>query len=280
MKRFQNKRVLITGAGSGLGKALALEFAEMGWKVAIAEINQERSKETADIVNRKGGQSLEISCDVTKPEDLENAAERVKEKWGGIDIIVNNAGVSAAGFFEKIPLDKWEWIIDINLKSIIYGCRAFIPMLKEQGEGYIVNTASSMGIASLPEMASYNMTKAGVISLSETLRLELAPHNIGVSVICPAFFKTNLMDQFTSTDERQRILAEAFFSKSTVTAEKIARHVIRSIRKKRFYIITQFDGKLMWYAKRYFPELYFKTASYIYRSKLFEKFLGVSLQVH
>ncbi len=277
MKRFQNKRVLITGAGSGLGKALALEFAEMGWKVAIVEINPEKSMETARLIERKGGQSLEISGDVTQPEDLENAAKQVKETWGGIDILVNNAGVSAGGFFEKIPLDKWEWIIDINLKSIIYGCRAFIPMLKEQGCGYIVNTASNAGIASLPEMASYNMTKAGVISLSETLRSELTPHNIGVSVICPTFFKTNLMNQFTSPDERQRILAEAFFNKSTITAEKIARHVIRSIRKKRFYIVTQFDANLTWYGKRYFPELYFKTVSLIYRSNIFQKYLGVSL---
>ncbi len=276
-KKFPKKRIMITGAGSGLGRTLALEFAEMGWKVAIAEINPERSKETADLLNRKGGQSLEISCDVTKPEDLENVAARIKNEWGGIDIIVNNAGVSAGGYFEKIPLDKWEWIIDINLKSIIYGCRAFIPMLKEQGYGYIVNTASNAGMASLPEMGSYNMTKAGVISMSETLRLELAPHNIGVSVICPTFFKTNLMNQFTSPDERQRKLAEAFFNKSTVTSEKIARHVICSIRKKRFYIITQFDGKLAWYGKRYFPELYFKTVSFIYRLKIFEKFLGVSL---
>ena len=111
----------------------------------------------------------------------------LKKKWNGVDILINNAGVAAAGYFEKIPLDRWDWIIDINLKSIIYGCRAFIPQFKEQGSGYIVNVASNAGIASLPEMGSYNVTKAAAISASETLRTELSPRNIGVLSCAPHF---------------------------------------------------------------------------------------------
>ncbi len=275
LKKFPEKRVFITGAGSGFGRALALEFAKMGWKVAIAEINPERAAETGGLVTAAGGHPLEIICDVTSPESMEEAAAEIKTAWGGLDILVNNAGVAAAGRIENTPLETWDWILALNTKSIIHGCRAFIPMLKEQGSGYIVNMASNAGIASLPEMGCYNVTKAAAISITETLRGELAPFKIGVSVICPTFFKTNLMDQFTSPDENQRKMANAFFSKSRFTSERIAKHVIKRVNKGKFYIITQPDGKFIWYSKRFFPETYFRVLSYVYSSGLFKKYLGI-----
>jgi NAD(P)-dependent dehydrogenase (short-subunit alcohol dehydrogenase family) len=279
MKRYPEKRVVITGAGSGLGRALALEFARMRWRIAIAEINGVRAKETAALVEREGGEPLVIHCDVTKPADLEKTLRVIRKKWGGVDILVNNAGVAAAGFFEKIPLKTWEWILAINLKSIIYGCRTFIPLFKEQGHGYIVNVASGAGLASLPEMGCYNVTKAGAVSASETLRVELSGCNIGVSVVCPTFFKTHLMDQFTSPEVRQRELAETFFRKSASTAEAIAKHIVESVRKNRFYIITQRDGRVLWYLKRHFPELYFQVFGLVYGKGLFDKYLGLLLRI-
>jgi NAD(P)-dependent dehydrogenase (short-subunit alcohol dehydrogenase family) len=274
-KKFPKQRVIITGAGSGLGRATALEFAKRKWNIGIAEIDSKRAGETAALVKKEGGTPLVLACDVTKPKDFEKILVRAVKEWGGVDILINNAGVAAAGFFEKIPLDRWEWILAINLKSIIYGCRAIIPLLKKQGYGHIVNVASNAGIASLPEMGSYNVTKAGAISASETLRVELSPNNIGVSVVCPTFFKTNLMDQFTSPDERQRKMAEKFFEKSSVTSEKIARHIVSSLEKNRFYVITQPDGKFIWWFKRHFPELYFKIMSYGNKKGLMDKYLGV-----
>jgi len=273
LSSFPEKRVFITGAGSGFGRALALEFAKMGWNVAVAEINPERASETASMVRESGGQPLEIICDVTKPEQLEQAADTVKKEWGGLDILVNNAGVAAAGLVEETPLETWDWILGLNTRSIIHGCRAFIPMLKEQKSGYIVNMASAAGIAALPEMGCYNVTKAAAISLSETLRSELSPFNIRVSVICPTFFKTNLMDQFTSPDERQRRLAEAFFRRTSYTPDRIARHAIKCINRKKFYIIAQPDGKVLWLAKRFFPETYLKLLSFGYRKIFYKKFL-------
>ncbi len=275
LKQFPQKRVLITGAGSGFGRALAMEFARMGWKIGIAEINPERAQQTAAMVAEAGGEPMELSCDVTRPEALEKTAEDVKSAWGGLDILVNNAGVAAAGLVEDTPLETWEWILTLNTKSIIYGCRAFIPMMKQQGGGYIVNMASNAGIASLPEMACYNITKAAGISLSETMLGELSSFNIGVSVVCPTFFKTNLMDQFTSADEQQRKMADAFFKKSKFTPEQIARHTVKCIKKRRFYIITQPEAKFIWYTKRFFPGLYFRGLKYIYNSGMMNKYLGV-----
>jgi short-subunit dehydrogenase len=119
------------------------------------------------------------------------------------------------------------------------------------------------------------VTKAGVISLSETLRVELKPKNIGVSVVAPTFFKTNLMDQFKSSDARQKDMANAFFSKSRVTAEDVARHIIRSIEKNKLYVITQADGKFVWLSKRFTPETYFNVMGWGYKKGLGDKLLGL-----
>jgi len=274
-KKFPGKRVLITGAGCGLGRALSIEFASRGWKIAVTDIDRKRIKETAALVAEAGGEALGIALDVTRNDEFNVALETITDRWGGLDILLNNAGVAAAGYMEKINLDRWDWIIDINQKSVIHGCRAVIPLFKEQGLGYIVNVASNAGIASLAEMSSYNVTKAAVISLSETLKIELHPHKIGVSVVCPTFFKTNLMDQFNSPDERQRILAEKMFENSLTTSEKIARLIIRSIEKNRFYVVTPIDGKAVWFFKRHFPERYIKSMAWGYKMGLFDKYAGI-----
>jgi len=274
-RKFPEKRIIITGAGSGLGRALALEFAVKGWRIAIADIDKKRIRESAAMVNKAGGKALEAPCDVTVPVNLERLKDLAVKEWGGVDIIINNAGVAGAGYMEKIPLDEWEWILAINLKSVIYGCRTFIPLFKKQGSGYIVNVASNAGIASLPEMSCYNVTKAAVISLSETLRGELVPAGIGVSVVCPTFFKTNLMDRFQSPDERQRLLAERFFEKARTSSEQIARHIVKSIEKRKLYVITQLDGKFTWVTKRLNPELYFRSLGWGYRKGIMDRYLGL-----
>ncbi|HOM11540.1 MAG TPA: SDR family NAD(P)-dependent oxidoreductase, partial [Spirochaetota bacterium] len=168
-KEYPEKRVLITGAGSGLGRALSIEFAKRKWNIIVADINSNRATETVQLVDRYGGKGFAIKCDVTSEKDCVALLNTIYKNYGGCDILINNAGVAAAGFFEKIPVTTWDWIYSINTKSIILMCRTFIPMFKEQRYGYIINIASNAGIASLPEMACYNMTKAATISLSETL---------------------------------------------------------------------------------------------------------------
>ncbi|MFH2100433.1 MAG: SDR family NAD(P)-dependent oxidoreductase, partial [Pseudomonadota bacterium] len=141
--RFPRKRVFITGAGSGFGKALALHFAREGWKVATADINAEAVEKTAEEIRTLGGEPLVIACDVTKLKDVEKAGRVVEKAWGGVDIAVNNAGVAAGGKMEKITSEQWETIMSINVKGVINGCRVFIPILEKQGKGHLVNMASS-----------------------------------------------------------------------------------------------------------------------------------------
>lgn len=275
MKKFPNKRVVITGAGSGLGRTLAIDFSKQGWRVGVSDILMERAEETVDMVNAEGGRGMAFQCDVAQWDQVSSMAQAVVSAWEGVDIVVNNAGIVSVGVMEKIPLEDWQWIIGINLMGVIHGCKAFVPIFKKQGAGHIVNIASSAGIASLSEMAPYNVTKAGVISLSETLKMELFGDNIGVTVVCPTFFKTNLMDQARYTDRSQLDRAAAQFDKSKTTAEDVSRHIIRSIEKNRLYVLTQIDARLVWKMKRYFPELFFRLMGFLFSRGYIDKSLGV-----
>lgn len=275
MKKFPEKRVVITGAGSGLGRALAIEFAKLYWNIMVADVNMEGADKTVKLVEKAGGEGFAVQCDVTQWEDVKNLADAAVSKWGGVDIIVNNAGVLNVGVMEKVKLEDWRWIIDINLMGVIHGCKAFIPLFKKQGKGHVVNIASAAGFCAMAEMGPYNVTKAGVISLSETLRPELAYQNIGVTVSCPTFFKTNLMDQTRSTDKKSYNRMDAFFNKSMGSAEGVSRHIIKCVKKNKTYAVTQPDAKFWWFLKRHFPNFYIKLQSFVFGRGILDKAMGV-----
>lgn len=275
MHRFPRKRIFITGAGSGFGKALSLEFAKRGWKIGVSDIVEERVRETAEEVRSKGGQALEMVCDVGQYDELERAADRIKQEWDGLDIVVNNAGIAVVGLMEKVPLEDWEKIMDVNLKSVVYGCRIFIPMFKSIGKGHIVNMASAAGFVALPEMAPYNVTKAGVVSLSETLKPELAQHNIGVTVIMPTFFKTNLIESARTPEERNRKWGEKMVNEAKYTAEQVVKNTMKAIEKNRLYVVPQFDAKQFWFLKRHTPNFFSKVVGFLYEKGL-DKFKGLN----
>jgi NAD(P)-dependent dehydrogenase (short-subunit alcohol dehydrogenase family) len=278
-----NPRALITGAGSGLGRAFALDLAKQGGRILVADINMESAEETVRLVRDAGGEAESIACDVSNPADLTHAANEIQRLWDGIDILVNNAGVAAGGLMGEIPLEDWSWIMNVNLWGVIHGCHVFAPIMKVQKRGFIINVASSAGLASLPEMASYNVTKAGVIALSETLYTELAPYGISVAALCPTFFKTNLLKSFRSVNPRQKHLAQAFFDRSGATAEGIAQAALEGIQKGKLIIIPQADGKLMWRMKRLSPQFYFKQVLKQYTGGLFDKLANrasAKTQVH
>lgn len=206
--------------------------------------------------------------DVTSETDFDHVVSRVREEFGGIDVLINNAGIASAGTVEDTPIEQWQFLFDINFYGCVCGARAVIPVMRKQGGGHIVNIASFAGIANPPALASYNTAKAAVISLSETLRLELDRDHIGVTVACPSFFQTNLLktsraiagaDAQDVAPQMEKITGHLMKS-SKVTADDVAADIFDAVQRNRFLTLTHPDAKQRYHIKRLAPELFFKAA--------------------
>jgi len=243
-------RVLITGAGSGLGRALAEQLADREARVLVSDVRMDPAEDTARAVRSKGGEAIVQSLDVTSVEQWEAARATIESAWGGIDILVNNAGVAVAGRTGEIPLEDWRWLMDINLWGVIYGCHTFVPMMRKQKSGFILNVASSAGLLSAPELAPYNVAKAGVISLSETLHGELAEDHVHTTALCPTFFRSELYDRTRTTTADLGRITQKLIAQAGWTAEQIADVALRGLESGELYVIPQLDGQIMWRVKR------------------------------
>ncbi|MGB0495164.1 MAG: SDR family oxidoreductase [Kangiellaceae bacterium] len=257
LTRFTKQRVVITGGASGLGRAIVLKFAKLGWKIGVVDINFEGAKEVAKEANEIGSNlgvdALAFHCDVGKDEDFVRIAEEIKSRWGGLDIIVNNAGVATTGMMVDCTPEQWNRAINLNLTSVYRGCNYWLPLISQEGPGHIVNTASAAGLMKAPSMMSYNVSKAGVVALSETLYAELAYRNIGVSAICPAFFKTNLLDSMAPGEEGLKPLVQKWMEDSKITADDVASDVLDGIEKNKLMVISHDYARKAYRLKRFFP---------------------------
>ena len=255
MHILDGKRAVVIGAASGLGRSLATVLARDGWTIGLVDINDSGAKETLEIVGRAGGTGEVFHADVTVPENIKAVADHFFDHWGGVDLLVNSAGVIVGGFVGDIPLEDWKWIFGVNFWGMMYGCHEFIPRMKAQEGGHILNIASAAGLFSSPEIAPYNATKAAIVALSEALRVEVAPYNIGISVACPMFFKTNLLKTMRYADDWEREMAEACFKHSRMTCDEVARRIIAAVKKDKLYAVPQLSGRALWLIKRLAPEM-------------------------
>jgi NADP-dependent 3-hydroxy acid dehydrogenase YdfG len=231
-------RVLVTGAASGLGRAIAARFHRAGHRVLVSDVDAAAAEAAAKELG-----AVATKLDVTSDEDWVAAREWCEREWGGLDVLVNNAGVGAGGRFEKIDMADWEWIWEINLKGVVRGCQTFVPDFKARGSGHLVNVASLAGIMNLPAMSSYNVTKAAVISLSDTLRLELEPYGVRTTVVCPAFVRTNLKERLRSPDPAIATLMDRLMGSSEVTADDVAEQVFDAMARAKFLVLTHKEGR-------------------------------------
>lgn len=256
---MDQRRVLITGAGSGLGRALAFCFAENGWRVACADIRRERAQDTARLITEFGVGAMALQVDVGDDASVEEMHDEILAAWDGVEVVINNAGVAAAGGIGDTSIEDWRWTLNINLMGVVRGCKAFLPVLLEQGHGHIINIASFAGIAHAPRMGAYSASKAGVISLSETLRGELAVAGsaVKISVVCPAFFPTHLMDG-AHAPERDKAVAQKLMNTSGDTADSVAQKIYRGMQRGEFLILPTRHEPLRWRLKRFFPEIFFR----------------------
>jgi NAD(P)-dependent dehydrogenase (short-subunit alcohol dehydrogenase family) len=254
-------RAVVTGAASGLGRALCLELAKRGAKVLVSDIDSTGAEETAHAVEQAGGQALVQRCDVVKADEVEALAALADSQFGGSDLIANNAGVGVGGPVGAVALRDWEWVVGINLWGVIYGCHAFVPRFKRQGSGHVLNIASVAGLVSAPEMAPYNVTKAGVVSLSETLFGELAPLGIGVTVVCPSFFASAIVDRsrFSGADASMTNAAKTMMASSKVQAPDVAARALACCERDKLYCVPMADAQWGWRMKRLAPQRFYRT---------------------
>ncbi|HEX3657587.1 MAG TPA: SDR family NAD(P)-dependent oxidoreductase [Pirellulales bacterium] len=248
------KHAVITGGASGLGRAIALRLARDGWYIAVADVNEAGSQETLRQIQAAGGDGHTEHLDVSQRDEWTQLRSRLEAAWPSIDLLVNNAGVSGAGEIGQFSLDDWQWLLGINLMGTIYGCHTFVDWLKRNPRGgAIINTASLAALISAPTMAAYNVAKSGIVSLSETLYAEVAKHNVSVTVLCPSFFQTPLLENSRMyTDDQQRIAANSMRNAS-FTADYVAQAALRAMRRKFLYVVVPAKGRIWWRIKRFIP---------------------------
>jgi NAD(P)-dependent dehydrogenase (short-subunit alcohol dehydrogenase family) len=252
VKTFQDRVAVVTGAASGIGLALAERFAVDGAKVVMADIEESALATAAEGLRRKGARLLVTRVDVSRPEDVERLARETYDAFGAAHVLCNNAGVAVLGAVHEHTLADWQWVINVNLWGVIHGVRAFLPrMLAGGDEGHIVNTASMAGLTTAPFMSVYDVTKHGVVALSESMYKELqvtgAP--IGVSVVCPGLIDTNIMRSSRNRPAdlaatgKAGPMAEAFGQALSdrladgYPPSEVAEQVVEGIRTGRFYIV-------------------------------------------
>ena len=252
------KNILITGAASGLGKAIANLYASKGWNILVVDIQDELGIKFVDELNNNGKSAEYYHCDIGHKRNFDDLAQEIGAKHGCIDILINNAGVASAGTLASTTEAEWKKLIDLDLMSVIYGTMAMMPLLMKSKKAHIVSTASFAGIALMPGMMSYNVAKAGVIAFSETLHGEMALHNIGVSVACPAFFQTNLVSSMTGASEKTKGFIDKQMQTSGISADDVAADIYKAVDNKTFMVITHKESRRQYLLKRLFPNFALK----------------------
>ena len=255
MKEIKGKVAVITGAGSGIGRALAQACAAEGCHVALADINEQGLRETEQSIADTGVRTSVHIASVSDRERMAALPAEIEQIHGAIHLLFNNAGVTVSKSFEDHTLADFDFLLGINQWGVIYGCHYFLPYLKKQPEAHIVNTSSMAGFLGFPNQSAYSMSKAAVKAFSETLRVELACHNIGVTSIHPGAIKTNIMHAAmakSGADDETKKLA-ALVDRFGKSPEDLARKVLKAVKANRMRVLIGPDAYLFEILKRIFP---------------------------
>jgi NAD(P)-dependent dehydrogenase (short-subunit alcohol dehydrogenase family) len=240
---FADRVIVITGAANGIGRACALGFARAGADVVLADRDEAALGEAAGDVERLGRQALAVRCDVTSDSDVDELSARTLERFGRADVLMNNAGISLGGLVEEIPIAEWQRIIDVNVLGVVRGLRAFLPAMIERGDGWIVNTASSIGLFADNALAGpYTFTKAGLIGFSRTLALYLRPKGIGVTALCPRLTDTAFPRNTTVWLRGRSTTTAGAEVRDADTPEQVADLLLAGMREGRFLVAADADA--------------------------------------
>ena len=247
MDDFKGRIAVVTGAASGIGLAATERFLEEGMKVVLADVEKGRLDEQVARLAKAGGEVLGVVCDVRDPDSVKDLADRTLSHFGGVHVVFNNAGVAPAGPMLETTPEDWRWIVDVNVLGVAYGVTTFGPILKEAGEGHIINTASEAGHVSSAVLGMYTATKHAVVGLSESLYRELEGTGVGVHCLCPNLVKTQIFHSERNRDDGADLTAaqtatiaplrEAITAMG-ITPEQVAGDIVEALRQNRFWIFT------------------------------------------
>jgi NAD(P)-dependent dehydrogenase (short-subunit alcohol dehydrogenase family) len=262
---------IVTGAGGGIGRAICLRLACDGWQIAATDVDLDAARETARLVDEAGGIGLAELLDVRDRAAWNQLRERLAADWPGLDLLVNNAGVTAAGRFERTPAETWNWVQAVNLDGPIHGCRAMLPWLRETAreaggsrKTYVMNVSSAAGVLAGPRQSAYNVAKAALVALSETLHHELRPHGVGVTAVCPWYLPTGLIARGKFDLGTERGYVARITRRSKLTVDDVAREALRATFRGRTVCVVGRPAKALFLLKRLAPELYARIVGRMY----------------
>lgn len=260
MQELRGKVAVITGGASGIGRAMAERFAAEGMRLVLADIDEVTMRATEAALAEGGADVMTVVCDTSSEAEVQALADEAVRRFGGAHVLCNNAGVVGKGDAWRGPMSNWDWVVGINLYGVVHGIRAFLPIMEDQGEGHIVNTASMAGLVAVPGAAPYNVTKSAVVALSEGLFIELTTTGspVRVSALCPSFVKTNLLggqtwnpklgDEPPPAQTPMGQLMDQFLAQGVeegIDPAEVAAQVVDAIRAERFWILTHPDARHM-----------------------------------
>lgn len=255
MDYYKDKVAIVTGGGSGIGRALCEELGRMGAKVVVADINTQGAEKTAQTVTASGGWARSTRLDVTKAEDVQKLINDTAAEHGHLDFMFNNAGIAYIGEARDMDLDQWHRILDVNLNGEIYGSIAAYKLMVRQGFGHIVNTASVAGLFPTAGEVPYTTTKHGVVGLSLSLRLEGSGLGVKVSVVCPGFVRTELFDTAQIVKADRKDVLGMIPPRTIGNVKLLAKAVLRGVARNKAVIVFPFFYRIIWWIYRLSPSL-------------------------
>ncbi len=249
MKSLKDKVVVITGAGSGIGRALALETARRGGVVAISDVNEAGLNETVALLKELGAEVKADKLDVSDRAAFLAYADAVAEHFGRVNVIINNAGVTMTGDFEDMTLEEFDWIMGINVNGVVTGTKAFLPHLIASGDGHVVNISSLFGLVSMPGQSAYNASKYAVRGFTEALREEMLinKHKVGVTCVHPGGIKTGISKNGRKTAGQNSEALDRIFEEklARMTPDKAAKVILGAVQRNQARILVGIDAHIV-----------------------------------
>lgn len=257
MNGFQDKVSIITGSTSGIGRALGVALAQKGARVVLAGRRIALAKEIAQNLQAGGYEAEAAGLDVTRADAVRELVQQIFNRYGRLDYMFNNAGISVAGEARDFTLDHWRDVLNVNLFGTINGVTASYPIMVKQGFGHIINTASIQGLIPLPGSAPYVTSKYGVVGLSNALRIEGADLGVNVSVVCPGYIKTDIFHKMKTVGIDRRKILQSLPNHLGMPAEKCSKKILRGVERNKAIIVITGHAKILWMLHRINPGLIF-----------------------